>query len=175
MLARPRLHHRLAAEPVAEDVPELRHVEHDVLVERVQNRQRQPLVRPRAVHEQQLLEVLELADRKVCAACGLHAFHAADADADVRGLDHRHVVGAVADRQQQRALLALHEPHHQRLLQRRHTAADHRFAQNSDFQQQILEIGLQSKAQRLAVDHQRQRVDVVLRQLVAAQDLHLVQ
>ncbi|KAH3665255.1 hypothetical protein OGATHE_004070 [Ogataea polymorpha] len=140
----PRLHHRLAAEPVAENVPELCHV-------------------------------LELADRKVCAARCLHAFHAADADANVRGLDHRHVVGTVSDRQKQRTLLALHEPHHKRFLQRRHTAADHRLAENSDFQQQVLKIGLQSKAQRLAVDHERQRVDVVLRQLVAAQNLHFVE
>jgi hypothetical protein len=98
-----------------ETYPELGHVEHNVLVERVceqsgmsvhlwrggltQDQLRQPAIAPCTVDKQQLLQEPELRDREVGRACGLQALQARDTDADVRGLDHTHVIGAVADRE----------------------------------------------------------------------------
>ena len=47
---------------------------------------------------QQLPQELELCDRVVSSENGLPAFQAGNADADVRRLNHRHIVGTVADR-----------------------------------------------------------------------------
>jgi hypothetical protein len=103
---------------------ELRHVKDDVLVERVEDQFGQPLVTPRAVDEQQLLQVLELRDGDVGRPRRLETFDARDADANVRCLNHGHVVGAVADGKQDRFGIVLDELDNERLLQRRDSAAD---------------------------------------------------
>ena len=71
----------------------------------VQDEQADPEVVPKAVDEQQPLQEGELGDRVVGAAHRLHPLVARHADADVRLLDHRHVVAAVANRQAERRRL----------------------------------------------------------------------
>lgn len=83
---------------------------------RVQDELAQALVRPRAVHEQQLFEEPELADRDVGRPGSLETFMARDPDADVGSLDHRDVVRAVADREQDRFEVLLDELDDERLL-----------------------------------------------------------
>jgi hypothetical protein len=58
---------------------------------------RAPFVAVAAVPHEQFDEVAELLDAEVGGERGLAAFFANDADAHVRGLDHAHVVAAVAD------------------------------------------------------------------------------
>lgn len=103
---------------------ELCHVKDDILVERVENQLREPLIAPRAVDEQQLLEILELRDGYVRRAGRLETLNARDPYADVRGLDHGHVVGAVTDGQEDRLGIVLDELDNERLLQRGHSAAN---------------------------------------------------
>lgn len=124
----PGLDDGLAGEAVAEGEPELAHVEHDVLVEGVEDGLREPVVGPGAVHEEQLAEEPELAHGEVCSPGCLHSLEPADSHAHVCGLDHRDVVCPVADRQEDRVCLSLDEPDHEGLLQGRDPAAEHCFA-----------------------------------------------
>jgi hypothetical protein len=87
-----------------------------------------PQLREAAVDEEQAREVLELAQREVGGVRGLDALAADDADADVRLLDHAHVVRAVADRQRDLADVLLDERDDLRLLAGRDPAADDRGA-----------------------------------------------
>ncbi|KAJ2864202.1 hypothetical protein GGH94_003066 [Coemansia aciculifera] len=144
--------------PLAEELePEERHGEDDVLVEEVEHHRRDAQVRPAAVHEQELLQEPELRDRVVGRHDGLQPLLAADANADVGLLDHADVVGAVADGQAQRAQAVLDEPHDQRLLQRRHAAAQHGLAPHRQVQQQRRQVRLQRVLKRVPVDDQPQR------------------
>ena len=68
----------------------------------------------------------------------LHALLSRDADADVRGLDHGDVVGAVADGERVHPQLLLDDAHDVRLLQRRRPAAQHRAAVRRQLQEQVL-------------------------------------
>lgn len=58
----------------------------------------------------------------------MQTLHAADADAHVRGLDHRHVVGAIADRERDALHAELDELDDLHLLLGAHAAADDRLA-----------------------------------------------
>mmetsp|Transcript_63250 Transcript_63250/g.142643 ORF Transcript_63250/g.142643 Transcript_63250/m.142643 type:complete len:370 (-) Transcript_63250:2512-3621(-) len=73
----------------------LREGEGPRLVEEVGAHVRDAEVREAAVVEQEAVQVLELLDRVVRGARGLHALEAGDADADVGGADHRNVVRSV--------------------------------------------------------------------------------
>ena len=70
---------------------------------------RQTDVRVATVHEQQARQEAKLRDRVVGRVARLQALLAGQSDADVRRLDHRHVVGAVADRERDGAELDLGE------------------------------------------------------------------
>ena len=119
--------------------PELRQVQRHVLVKGVEDRLAHALVAPGAVDEEQLPEVPELGHRHVGAPRRLEALDAADAHADVGGLDHRHVVGAVADGEEDRLLLVLLDQlHHQRLLHGRDAAADDGLAHDGKVEEQLL-------------------------------------
>jgi hypothetical protein len=74
------------------------------------------------VDEEELLEEAKLADGDVGRARRLQALDAGDADADVGGLDHRDVVGAVANGEEDGLAVLLDELDHQGLLQRRDAA-----------------------------------------------------
>ena len=69
------------------------------LVEEVGMHVRDTLVRPPTVDEQQLREETELAKRVVCRHRCLRTFMSKETTADVRLLNHRHVVRAVTDRE----------------------------------------------------------------------------
>ena len=86
----------------------------------VQDEQADPEVVPKPVDEQQPLQEGELGDRVVGTSNRLHPLVARHADADVRLLDHRHVVGAVADRERDRLRhhVRLHQPDDVGLLHR---------------------------------------------------------
>ena len=59
--------------------------------------------------EEELLEEAELADRDVGRAGGLESLDSRDTDTNVCCLDHADVVGAVADREQVRHEVFLHQ------------------------------------------------------------------
>ena len=93
---------RLARQVVVQAEPELRHAQHHVLEEVVQDQRRVLAVAFAAVEEQQPLQHAELPDRKVCRTRRLLALEPLDADAHVRLGDHVHVVRAVPDAQRYR-------------------------------------------------------------------------
>ena len=72
--------------------------------------------------EEELLEEAELADRDVGRAGGLEALNSRDTDTNVCGLDHADVVGAVADREQVRLEVFLHQLDDEGFLQGRNSA-----------------------------------------------------
>ena len=101
------------------------------------------------MHEEQLREEPELADGVVRGREGLGALTPIDADADVGGLDHAHVVGAVADGE--RALLGarLHELDQLGLVLGRGAAADDRAAGGGQRQEVLLDVGGEEGGERL--------------------------
>lgn len=70
-----------------------------ILIEKIQNHPGQAVVRPEAVRQQQLLQILEARQCKVRGHHGLHALLPGYADTDVGHLNHGHIVGTVADGQ----------------------------------------------------------------------------
>lgn len=88
------------------------------LVEEVLEELAHAQIAPLAMDQKQLFQELELGNAKVAAVDGLPALEATDADANVGGLDHADVVGAVADGQRAGLVLLLDERHHLGLLQR---------------------------------------------------------
>jgi len=50
------------------------------------------------MHKQQLPQIFELCDRVIGRACRLQTFDPGNSDADVGTLDHRNVIGAIANR-----------------------------------------------------------------------------
>ena len=104
----------LPGEAVEELEVEEQRRERRVLVEEVLDQAPQAEVRHVAVHEEQAHEEPELRDDVVGGVGCLAALLARDAHAHVRGLDHRHVVRAVADRER----LALHRAARCSLTQR---------------------------------------------------------
>lgn len=102
---------RYLAEKVAVNIEQqLRRDERDVLVEKVLHEHGNSDIVPVSVHEQRPLQVRELGEGIVGAHRGLSTFSAGDAEADVRLLDHRHVVATVAYcRRQRPARCPLHQ------------------------------------------------------------------
>ena len=112
--------HLLAGHRREEGEPEGREHHHDRLVEDVEHHRRLPPVHVAPLHQQQLAQVAELRERKVGRVGRLHPLLPRDADADVGRLDHRHVVGAVADGERHGALdRVAHQRDDLRLLRRR--------------------------------------------------------
>jgi len=70
------------------------------------------------MNEEELLEEAELADGDVGRPSGLQALVTRDTNADVRRLDHRDVVSAVADGEEDGLEVLLDELDDERLLQR---------------------------------------------------------
>eukprot|EP00968_Pinguiococcus_pyrenoidosus_P005105 scaffold330_cov246-Pinguiococcus_pyrenoidosus.AAC.13 len=91
------LEDRVPREARQELVVEQNEGEHDVLVEAVEDGLREPPVVPPPVHERERAEEAELRNREVRSIHRLAAFFPRDAHPDLRGLDHPHVVRAVAD------------------------------------------------------------------------------
>ena len=88
-------------------------------------------------------ERTNLRDRIVGRVDGLETFLARDSDADVRGLDHAHVVRAVADSERHGAGdTVLYELHDERLLLGGDTAADDRLAERAEAQKQVLMLSV---------------------------------
>jgi hypothetical protein len=78
--------------------PELCHVQGDILVERIQDNLADPLVTPSAMHQEQFPKISELADSNICTSSSLETFHTADTHTNVSSLNHRYIVGAIANR-----------------------------------------------------------------------------
>ena len=79
-----------------------------------------------------------------------------NADANVGGLDHGDVVGAIADRESDGLLVALDEINDHGLLQWRHTTADDRLTRAAD-----VEKGpLQRRRERMVKCHTRDHQSV---------------
>jgi len=87
---------------VEEGVVELTDDEAEILVEEVLDEAGAARIVDVAVREQDALGELELGEGEVGGEGGVAALLAKDAQAHVRLLDHRHVVGAVADRARHR-------------------------------------------------------------------------
>ena len=79
-----------------------------------------------------------LSDGIVGRVDSLQTLLARDADTNVRSLDHADIVRAVSNRERHRPEAILDEFHHKRLLERRHTAADHALALHREPQEQVL-------------------------------------
>ncbi len=93
----PSLKDNLARVAVRERVPQLNHIQTNVLVERVQNDLAEAVVVPHAVHEQEFGQEAELTDGVVGCGQGLSALASVDAHAHVSRLDHGDIVGPVAN------------------------------------------------------------------------------
>lgn len=75
--------------------------------------------------QEETLEVAELGYGKVACQHGLHSLLATNAHSNVGHLEHRHIIGSVADAQCYHLFVPLHQIDNERLLQRSHSAADH--------------------------------------------------
>jgi hypothetical protein len=49
------------------------------------------------MHKQKRLEMLELANSKICTARCLHTFSSCDTDSNMRLEDHAHIVGTITN------------------------------------------------------------------------------
>ena len=124
-LVDPFLVHGLTRENRVVAEHELYHDVEYVLVEHVQYYLTIASVVLTAVHEEELVKELELADREVGRLCSLHTLAASDADTDVCLTDHRAVVGSVADCQSDLILVTMaHQCNNVTLLLRRDTTTD---------------------------------------------------
>mmetsp|Transcript_51619 Transcript_51619/g.136348 ORF Transcript_51619/g.136348 Transcript_51619/m.136348 type:complete len:478 (+) Transcript_51619:1954-3387(+) len=102
------------------------------------------------MHKQQPLEIMELPDGNIGVVYSLPPLAASDPDANMRCLDHGHIVRTVSDGQRHRlgvfqaALRQLnvvsHEGHHLCLLQRRDPAGDHDAARRGDVHEELLQV-----------------------------------
>ena len=89
--------------------PELRHVECNVLVKRVQNDLGNTLITPGSMHQKQLSQIAELPNSNVGTTRCLQAFHAAYANANMGSLNHGNIVGTVANGQKESLEVSFHE------------------------------------------------------------------
>lgn len=130
------------------------------------------------MNQKQFSKEPELANCDISRSRGLKTFNAADTDSDMSGLNHGHIIGAVTNGQEESLLVALDKLDDQGLLKGRHTTinmleqknktskvrwylpANNGFANDSQIQEQLLHIFLQSKSQRPAVNYQSQRFGV---------------
>lgn len=64
------------------------------------------------MHQKQLAQIPELTNCNIGTSCSLQAFHTTDANTDVSSLDHRNIVGSVANSEQNGLLLVLLDQFH---------------------------------------------------------------
>ena len=143
--------HHLPRSRRVEIVHEESQAEGQVLVEEVGHHLADALVVVPSVHQQEPLQEPKLRERKVRGHHSLHALLPRDADADVRRLDHAHVVGAVADGQRDLTAV-LDQLGHERLLQRGDAATHDGGAPAAQLQEPRREILLERERKRPAVD-----------------------
>ena len=106
------------------------------------------------MHEEQRAQELELSDGEVGRIDTLAPFLADDAHADVARLDHRHVIGAIADGEAAAARHGvLDQVEHLRLLVFACAAGDHRLARVPD-RRECLGHERAAVLDRLLIDHQ---------------------
>ena len=89
-------------------ITHLNQIQTNILVERKQNTFGQSTVVPRAVDEQQFLEIRELCDRIIRWIRSLQTLEAADSNPDMRSLNHPDIVRSIPDRQRDRPAVRLH-------------------------------------------------------------------
>mmetsp|Transcript_63036 Transcript_63036/g.100161 ORF Transcript_63036/g.100161 Transcript_63036/m.100161 type:complete len:414 (+) Transcript_63036:132-1373(+) len=119
------------------------HREHErhVFVQRDERNLRSAQKRISAVNEEQALNMAKAVNDKIGGQRSLSALFAHNAHSDIGRLDHRHIVGSVANGQCNHAIhVLLHQTHHLRLLDRRHPATDHRSTFLQDLQNLTLEF-----------------------------------
>lgn len=111
-----------------------------------------------AVHQQHALQHRKVGERKVGAQRRLSALLAHNAEADVRLLDHRHIVRTVANGTGNRgARRRFHQLHHLAFLQRTEATAEHRPAAHRHVAEAVACV-TQRRRQTGAVDQQREDV-----------------
>jgi hypothetical protein len=118
---RPGLKDDLSGETILEGVPELSHKKCRVLVVEVQDHLGDSLIRPGSVYKQELSKVAELCDRNVGRTCCLKTFNTRDTDADMCCLDHRDIVSAITNSQENGFLVTLDKLDDEGFLQGRDT------------------------------------------------------
>lgn len=138
--------------------PELCEVQRNVLVKVIKDHLAESLVRPRAVDQEKLLKEPELSNGKIGAACCLQAFDTADTNADMGRLNHGHIVGTIANGEQDGLVVLFDEFDDERLLERRDTAADDGLAHDGQFKHYLFNVFFERKGQRATIDDQCQRL-----------------
>eukprot|EP00968_Pinguiococcus_pyrenoidosus_P009123 scaffold703_cov245-Pinguiococcus_pyrenoidosus.AAC.15 len=119
----------LPAHEVPKSHPKVGHREQEVLVEYVQHRLRHSAIVVAPLDHEKPPQELELRDGVVGVVHSLHPFLPADPHPDVRPLDHRHVVRAVADGEALDVRVpVLHHLHNLLLLLGADSARHHRVA-----------------------------------------------
>eukprot|EP00162_Nutomonas_longa_P015390 comp22295_c0_seq1/m.53329 comp22295_c0_seq1/g.53329 ORF comp22295_c0_seq1/g.53329 comp22295_c0_seq1/m.53329 type:complete len:553 (+) comp22295_c0_seq1:926-2584(+) len=152
----------LASEQTLCGEPELRERERHIFVKRIQDENCHALVRPAPVDQQQRRKEAELANRVVRGPHSLGAFLAFNTNAQMCRLDHRHIVRAVADRERDIVEIVLDKTHNERLLDRRHAAADHGLALERKLKHVPLALRVERKRQRSTVNHKPNVVGLLL-------------
>lgn len=105
--------------------PELSHIERNILIVGVKNDSTDTRIAPRSVNQKQLPKEPELANCDISRSCSLKTFDTADADSDMSGLDHGHIIGTVANSQEKSFLVALDKLDDQSLLKGRNPTKEH--------------------------------------------------
>ena len=108
--------------------------------------------------KQQPFQEPKLRNREVARVHRLPSFFPADAHANLGFLNHRHVVGAVANGQGNGLIgqALFHHFHDQLLLRRRDPARDHRFAKAAQLQKHVPRVLIGQKlGQRRPVHDER--------------------
>lgn len=77
------------------------------------------------MNQKQLSKEPELANCDISRSCGLKAFDTADTDSDMSGLNHGHIIGTVANGQEESLLVALDKLDDQSLLKGRDPTKEH--------------------------------------------------
>ena len=116
---------------------------------------RYALVRPAAVHDEQLRKEAELAKRVVRAHCCLRALVTEQTNANVGFLNHGDIVCAIANRERHGLAAVFDELNREGLLSRAHTTADDGVALSAEIEEERLERRVECKAQSIAVDDDR--------------------
>ena len=104
----PGLVHDLQREAREEADAERGQHECDVLVHGVLDQHRQAVHAVASVHDEESFEDRELRDRVVCCLGGVGAFFATDADAYMRFLEHRDIIGTITDRESDHTTALFH-------------------------------------------------------------------
>lgn len=93
-----------------------------------------------ASYQKQALEKMKLSDCKITGHYCLQPLKPRNAHTNMRGLNHRYVIGTVPDRQAYFAQAVLDHLHHQRFLHGRHPASHNSLAASAQLQEVRLEV-----------------------------------